>query len=75
MCWERRQRADEKTADFIEVKARLARRLNLPDEQFTVETVIQGMREDICRDRRGHPTSADDQGAPHRCHPCRDQRN
>jgi len=44
--WER-QRADEKTADFIEQKARLARRLNIPDERFAVKASTQGMREDI----------------------------
>jgi len=47
---ERQQCADEKTADFIEVKARLVRRLNIPDERFTVEASIQGMHEDIRRD-------------------------
>lgn len=48
--WERRQRADEKTADYIEQKARLARRLNIPDKQFTVEATTQGMRDNIHRD-------------------------
>ena len=48
--WNRQQRADEKTSDFIKVKARLARFLNLLDERFTVEAAIQGMREDIRRD-------------------------
>jgi len=48
--WNRQQCSDEKTADFIKVKARLARRLNLPDERFAVEAAIQGMCEDIRRD-------------------------
>jgi len=43
--WKRRQRADEKTADYIEDKARLARRLRVPDKRFIVEAATQGMRE------------------------------
>ena len=45
--WERRQRADEKTADYIEHKARFAQRLRIPDERFIVEVATQGMRADI----------------------------
>ena len=47
--WERRQEPDEKTSDYIEDKARLARRLRLPDEQF----VVQLRRH--TRDARKHP--------------------
>ena len=45
--WERRQRAVEKTADYIEHKARFAQRLRIPDERFIVEVATQGMRADI----------------------------
>ena len=45
--WERRQRAVEKTADYIEHKARFAQRLRIPHERFIVEVATQGMRTDI----------------------------
>ena len=48
--WESRQGPDEKTCEYVEEKARFARRLRLPDEQFVVQGAIQGIRVDIRRD-------------------------
>jgi len=48
--WERCQSPDEPTVKYVEDKARLARRMRMRDEQFTLHGTIQGMRGDVRHD-------------------------
>ena len=45
--WERCQRPDEPTSKYVEDKARLARRMRMRNDQFTLHGTIQGMCDDI----------------------------
>jgi len=48
--WERCQGPDEPTGKYMEDKARLAQRMRMRNDQFTLHDTIQGMRDDIRRD-------------------------
>ena len=48
--WNRRQAPDEPAGSYIEEKARLARRMRIDSQPFTLQGIIQGLRVDVKRD-------------------------